>query len=185
MHSKIRLKLKSCLSVIILSLFNQVVYHNHIYWVIMPKYCAIILNYAQVRQEGYYAQIYAGTMCQGLTNGHPWWVATLHIMVTHLWPNCIEIGLIKPLICGHPSIMAEIFGPKWWPLQRGSAVYLHMHTMHHFIHMTCTIVYTWWWRCIVKYNYQHILNNHCWNSYTMHIHVVQCTCAYTQYHIIL
>ena len=25
-----------------------------------------MLNYAQVRQESYYAQIYAGIMCQGL-----------------------------------------------------------------------------------------------------------------------
>ena len=32
----------------------------------MPKYCAIMLNYAQVRQESYYAQIYASIMCQGL-----------------------------------------------------------------------------------------------------------------------
>ena len=30
-------------------------------------------------------------------------------MATHL--HCIEIVLIKPLICGHPPIMAEIFGP--------------------------------------------------------------------------
>ena len=29
---------------------------------------------------------------------------------THLGSHCIEIVLIKPLICGHPSIMAEIFG---------------------------------------------------------------------------
>ena len=28
-------------------------------------YFAIMLNYAQVRQESYYAQIYAGIMCQG------------------------------------------------------------------------------------------------------------------------
>ena len=34
----------------------------------MPKYFVIMLNYAQVRQESYYAQIniYASIMCQGL-----------------------------------------------------------------------------------------------------------------------
>ena len=34
----------------------------------MSKYFAInfMLNYAQVGQETYYAQIYAGIMCQGL-----------------------------------------------------------------------------------------------------------------------
>ena len=39
-------------------------YHNHICWVIMPQIFAIMLNYAQVRRESYYAQIYAGIMCQ-------------------------------------------------------------------------------------------------------------------------
>ena len=34
--------------------------------VIMPKNLAIMLNYAQVRYESYYAQNYAGIMCQGL-----------------------------------------------------------------------------------------------------------------------
>ena len=32
----------------------------------MPKYFAIRLNYSQVGKESYYAQIYAGIMCQGL-----------------------------------------------------------------------------------------------------------------------
>ena len=32
----------------------------------MPKYFAIMLNYAQVGWESYYAQIYASIMCQGL-----------------------------------------------------------------------------------------------------------------------
>ena len=32
----------------------------------MPKCIAIMLNYAQVRWESYYAQIYASIMCQGL-----------------------------------------------------------------------------------------------------------------------
>ena len=41
-------------------------------------------------------------------------MATLSIMAIHLGPYCIEIIVlnIKPLICGHPSIMAEIFGPN-------------------------------------------------------------------------
>ena len=34
----------------------------------MLKYFAIMLSYAQVRQESYYAQIYAGIMCQGLVH---------------------------------------------------------------------------------------------------------------------
>ena len=29
-------------------------------------------------------------------------------MATHLGPHCIEIVLIKPLICGHPFIMAKM-----------------------------------------------------------------------------
>ena len=32
----------------------------------MPKYLAIMLNYAQVGYRSYYAQSYAGIMCQGL-----------------------------------------------------------------------------------------------------------------------
>ena len=39
-------------------------------------------------------------------------MATLSIMTTHLGPHCIEKVFINPLICGHPSIMAEIFGPN-------------------------------------------------------------------------
>ena len=39
-------------------------YHNHICWAIMPQYFAVVLNYAQVRWESYYAQIYASIMCQ-------------------------------------------------------------------------------------------------------------------------
>ena len=38
-------------------------------------------------------------------SGHP------SIMATHLGPHCIEIVLIKPLICGHPSIMDESLVP--------------------------------------------------------------------------
>ena len=41
----------------------------------------------------------------------PLLMATLSIMATHLGPHSIEIVLIKPLICGHPSKMAKIFGP--------------------------------------------------------------------------
>ena len=37
-------------------------------------------------------------------NGHPWWEAALSITTIHLGPHYIEIVLIKPLICGHPSI---------------------------------------------------------------------------------
>ena len=32
------------------------------------------------------------------------------LMATHLGPSCIEVVLIKPLVCGHPSIVAKIFG---------------------------------------------------------------------------
>ena len=38
--------------------------------------------------------------------------AALSIMATHLGLHSIEIVLIKHLICGHPSIMAEIFSPN-------------------------------------------------------------------------
>ena len=33
-----------------------------------------MLNYAQVRQESYYAQNYAGIMCQGLATGRAIWL---------------------------------------------------------------------------------------------------------------
>ena len=37
----------------------------------MPKYFAIMLNYAQVGKKSYYAQVYAGIMCQGLVATPP------------------------------------------------------------------------------------------------------------------
>ena len=45
------------------------------------------------------------------------------LMATHLGPHSIEIALISPLIYGHPSIMAEIFGPNGGHY-RGVSLYL-------------------------------------------------------------
>ena len=50
-------------------------------------------------------------------------MATLSIMATHLGPHSTEVVLISPLIYGHPSIMAEIFGPNGG-YYRGVPLYL-------------------------------------------------------------
>ena len=57
------------------------------------------------------------------------WPPSLYIMATHLGPHCIEIVLIKPLICGHPSIMAEMFGTNGGHYRGGSTVVITMSTI--------------------------------------------------------
>ena len=58
------------------------------------------------------------------------WPPSLYIMITHLGPHCIEIVLIKPLICGcDPSIVAEIYGANGGHCRWGSFVVITMSTI--------------------------------------------------------
>ena len=57
-HSNIRLKLKLCLSLTILSHINQVLHHNHICSIIMPKYFATIKRHFYIYACDKFMRIY-------------------------------------------------------------------------------------------------------------------------------
>ena len=77
LHFRTMLKCEKCWSLTILNCI-KVLCHNHICWVIIPKYFAIVLNYAQ---------IYVGILCQGLVRAKPYRVVEYRSTIAAVWSN--------------------------------------------------------------------------------------------------